>query len=395
VERNGGLYLQFSDPQRISRHILFVPQPLAMLLAFCDGERTVSDAVSAYTRYYGAAMNGFSLTNKLVEELFSALDEAVMLENERSRQAYLSAVTAYRQAPARLPASAGNAYAANPKTLWQQLQSYLEGVDVISAPIDWSKPVGLLSPHIDYGRGGPVYAQVWKRATQAAREADLVIMIGTDHYGDDPFTLTRQNYATPYGTLPTSQAIVDSLVEVLGEEAAFAGELRHRGEHSLELVAVWLHHMRLGRPCETVPILCGSLQPFTVMHDSPAQHPQLTAVINVLRSAMAGRRTLIIASGDLAHVGPAFGGDPLNENGRSHIQQADESLIDHMEQGNADAFYHSIRSTQNHNNVCGVSPIYLTMKALGEPPGQPVGYAICPADGQNTSIVSVCGIFFH
>ena len=32
---------------------------------------------------------------------------------------------------------------------------------------------GLVSPHIDYQRGGLVYAQVWRAAAQAAREAEL------------------------------------------------------------------------------------------------------------------------------------------------------------------------------------------------------------------------------
>ncbi len=128
--------------------------------------------------------------------------------------------------------------------------------------MDWSGPIGLLSPHIDYGRGGEVYAQIWKRAALAAREAELVILLGTDHYGSDLFSLTRQNYATPYGVLPTDTEIVDRLAAAIGEDAAYAGELRHRGEHSLELVAVWLHHMRAGKPVPLVPILTGSFHPF-------------------------------------------------------------------------------------------------------------------------------------
>ena len=42
---------------------------------------------------------------------------------------------------------------------------------------------------------------------------------------------------------------------VLGEERAFAEELHHKGEHSVELAAVWLHHFLGGRPCSIVPML--------------------------------------------------------------------------------------------------------------------------------------------
>jgi AmmeMemoRadiSam system protein B len=102
------------------------------------------------------------------------------------------------------PALAGAGYPADAQGLWNLLQEYLESSDTAEdGDIDWSRPVGLLSPHIDYGRGGAVYAHAWKRAAQAVREAELVILLGTDHYGLDLFTLTRQSYATPYGVLPT------------------------------------------------------------------------------------------------------------------------------------------------------------------------------------------------
>jgi hypothetical protein len=36
----------------------------------------------------------------------------------------------------------------------------------------------------------------------------------------------------------------------------------------------------------------------------------LEAVLDELRSTMHGRRAIVVAAGDLAHVGPAFGGQP-------------------------------------------------------------------------------------
>jgi AmmeMemoRadiSam system protein B len=233
---------------------------------------------------------------------------------------------------------------------------------------------------------------VWDQAAEAAAEADLVILFGTDHYGNDPFTLTRQSYATPYGILPTPQNIVDHLVDVLGEEEAFAGELRHRNEHSLELVAVWLHHMRGGRPVELVPILCGSLGRG---QNGPVSQ-QAEAVVAALRQEIAGRKALVVASGDLTHVGTAFGGGPLDATLRAQIRRADEELIDHMRAGDADAFLRSIRRVQNRYNVCGVSPIYLTMRLLGGVgiAGRAAGYASCPADATDTSAVTIGGVLF-
>ncbi len=120
---------------------------------------------------------------------------------------------------------------------------------------------------------------------QAANEADLVIMFGTDHQGSNgTVTLTRQSYATPWGVLPTDQALVDKLAEALGQETAFAEELHHAHEHSIELAAVWLHFTRGGRPVALLPILCGSFGGFVAGERDPATYEPFDAVLRVLRA---------------------------------------------------------------------------------------------------------------
>ncbi len=383
-------YLLLRDPQQLSEHQLLVPQPLGAVLAYCDGRHDIPKMVKAFERRYG-----IELPPELVGELLAALDDALMLDNARAAAAEDAARNAFRAEPFRTPALAGPSYPAGDKELWRLLQDYLEeAAEVEPLAVDWSRPVGLLSPHIDYGRGGPVYAQVWKRAAQAAREAELVILLGTDHYGADLFSLTRQNYATPYGVLPTDSALVDELAAAIGEEEAYAGELRHRGEHSLELVAVWLHHLRAGAPVPVVPILTGSFQPFLAEDTQPCDHPPIQAALAVLRRAMVGRRTLVIASGDLAHVGPAFGGKPLTAAARQKLAAADAQLVAAMRAGDSAAFLAAIREVKNRNNVCGVAPIYLAMQLLGDLPGEQWGYATCPADDNDTSAVTVTGMMF-
>lgn len=389
-QHQGHHYVLLRDPTLLSARTLLIPQPLALLLAFCDGTRDAGGLAAAFHE-----TSGIRAPLALVEELIAALDEAVMLENERAAQARLAALAAFRDAPYRPPTLAGLSYPADEKALWGLLQDYLEGANGVEPrTVDWSRPVGLLSPHIDYPRGGPVYAHVWKRAAQAAREADLVVIFGTDHYGADPFTLTRQHYATPYGTLPTARWLVDALANVIGEEAAFAGELRHRGEHSLELVAVWLHHVRAGQPVEVVPILVGGLHHYIYNGATPAQDELFKQVVDTLRARTQGRRVLVVASGDLAHVGPAFGGTPLDPAGKSQVQAADQTLISHLCIGDAERFFGAIQQVRDRHNVCGVTPLYLTLRTLGQARGEVAGYAVCPADETATSIVTVCGMVF-
>jgi AmmeMemoRadiSam system protein B len=395
VIHGGAPYFLLRDPLGLTDHQLLVPQPLGALLAFCDGTRDAQAINAAFARTYQAA-----LPQEVVDQLFAMLDEACLLDNSRARRRHAQALQEYRAAPFRTPLLAGAGYPADPDELRRTLDGYLESASGVEpAPVDWGRGAGLLSPHIDYPRGGSVYAHAWRRAAQAAREAELVILLGTDHYGSDPFTPTRQSYATPYGMLPTALPIVDELAAaldtVLGEGAAFAGELRHRGEHSLELVAVWLHHLRAGEPVEFVPLLCGGLQPFVGNGRAPAGDRSIAAALRVLRRAGAGRKTLVIASGDLAHVGPAFGGEPLDRAGRAALKAEDARLLAAMRRGDAEGFFGEIERVGDRNNVCGVAPIYLTMRLLGGLPGEQCGYAVCPADGANTSVVTVSGVFFH
>ena len=404
--QNGQEYLLLHDPLQLADETLLVPRPLATALAFCDGAHTIQEVCQAFAEHAG-----YSVEVESVRELLGALDNALLLENRRSSQACLQLLQEYRSAPFRQPALAGPSYPADPDKLRALLDDYLAQAERMSGANSNTEGDniliqqgcrGLLSPHIDYQRGGVVYAQVWQQAAAAAQAADVVIIFGTDHQSHDPLTLTRQNYATPYGVLPTAVDIVDALAEVIGEEAAFDGELRHRDEHSLELVTVWLHHMRGGAPCALVPILCGGFHRFIHAGGDPADDPLLKRVWSTLIEQCTNRQVLVVASGDLAHVGPAFGGAPLNTHMREILQQADSGLIKHMTSGSTGGFFESIRQVEDRNNVCGVAPIYLTMQILkamdaevgAEVSGTQTGYAVCPADATNTSVVTVGGVIF-
>lgn len=336
-----------------------------------------------------------------------------MLDNEQLRRALERLRTSSRVLPYRTPTFAGRAYPADPNELCHYLDQFISIArdhDEFTNLPEIPALSGLLSPHIDYTRGGPVYGSVWHHAATAVENADLVVMIGTDHYGNDPFTLTRQSYATPYGILPTAGDIVDKLASAIdnvsGAGASFNGEFRHQNEHSLELVAVWLHHMLQKRErastesCELVPILCGGLHRHIMRGSDPADDPVLKCVLDVLHDVSTQRNVLVVASGDLAHVGPAFSGAPLNAQQRTLLRNADDALIQSMTQGDSDAFFELIRSVGDRNNVCGVTPIYLTMRLLAalkrdaNVVGTTVAYDTCPADEMNTSVVTIGGVLF-
>ncbi|MCL7455500.1 MAG: AmmeMemoRadiSam system protein B, partial [Anaerolineae bacterium] len=256
IQHQGQEMLLLHDPLQLAEASIAVPRALGLLLGLMDGTRDEA-ALEAALRVRA----GVRLAPGLLSQLLADLDKAYLLENERFAAARSAAVEVYRQAPFRSLTMDGAAYS-NPDPASAQLQSYLDQLPPADPPEAVAPIRGVVSPHIDYQRGGPVYAEVWRAAAQAAREADLVIILGTDHQGSPgTITPTRQSYASPWGALPTDQAVVDALVEALGE-TALNEELHHRGEHSIELASNWLHFMRGGEPVSLLPLLCGSFGAF-------------------------------------------------------------------------------------------------------------------------------------
>lgn len=388
VQQGGKYYILLRDPLRLAEQQIIIPQGIAAVLALCDGTRD-ANALSASL----AVRFGQKVSVSEIEQLISALDDVCLLENDRFLEAKEGAILEYLQAPFRKPVLAGISYPSEPDILRDLLQDHLDHHKTTPE----ADPIrGILSPHIDYSRGAPVYAQVWGRAEETVREANLVVILGTDHFGEDnPLTLTRQNYATPYGILPTATALVDELAAGIDERIAFNGELYHKAEHSIELALVWLHHIREGKPCEILPILCGSFERFFKGEIPPGEDSLLQRFNKILKSATADRSTLVVAAGDLSHVGPAFGGHPLDFMGRARLKAADQELIERMGVGDGDGFFESVRLIEDRNNVCGVPPIYLTLQLLSPVEGEMVAYDLCPADPQGTSVVSICGVLFQ
>lgn len=383
--QNGQPYLLLRDPLELSDRVVAVPRFLGPALAHCDGAHNIEAIGAAVAREYG-----FRISANVLQEMVAALDEALLLDNDRASRAEAAALQSYRDAPFRPPALAGRAYPAAPDELRRLLQGYIDAANVEPDP---TPGFVLVSPHIDYERGGLVYAKVWQRARRAVEAAELAVIFGTDHAGSHgQVTLTRQHYATPFGTLPTATDVVNTLAETIGPAHSFAEELHHRAEHSIELACVWLHYLRKQNPCEIVPVLCGSFGHFLEDGATPQADHRIAAFLNALQRETQGRRVLYVAAGDLAHVGPAFGGEPLTAAARATLRAADNDLIEHMRAGDAERFFAAIKRAQDRNNICGLSPIYLTLRAAGAMSGEMVAYEQCPADEENASAVTVCGI---
>jgi len=318
-----------------------------------------------------------------------------MIDNEHFAQVYEEAVKKFRTAPSRPLTMADRVYPANSELLEQVLCGYFDGLLPDAGDMTKAAEVrGLVSPHIDYQRGGIVYAEVWRRAAQAARSAEVAIILGTNHFnGQKLITLTKQSYSTPWGVFATDGDVVDAVASALGEGEVFAEEFNHRNEHSVEAAAVWLHYLVKDKGCELVPVLCGSFQRFIEGNRNPGDDDEIARFVEAVRKTTANRRTLIVAAGDLAHVGPAFGDRyPIDVLEKAKLSSADNELMSAIASGDAEGMFQQVKKEGDRRRICGLSSIYLALRLLGKARGDVTGYAQCPADEQGASVVSICGI---
>ena len=390
--QRGQTGILLTDPLHLSDKAFFIPDSLAGLLILMDGTRDIGTLRTGFELRTGIPLNG-----SLLEQLISQLDEAFFLDNERYAQAYEIALRDYRAGISRPPILAGKCYPSDSGELTAFLKQYFDQAenDSIEHPGKAGEVRGLICPHIDFERGAHIYAKVWAQAKAAVRQAELVVILGTDHNeATGKITLTRQNYETPWGIIPTAKEIVQELVDEIGDDALLC-ELHHRGEHSIEAAAIWLHYLLGDEPCDSLPILCGSFQPFIEQCQSPRKATHIESTIEVLKRVSNRYRTLIVAAADLAHMGPVFG-DPfaLDMVGRARMAEQDEELMAVIDRGNAEDFFAMISAERDRRHICGVPPIYIALSILDGIEGTTLGYAQCPASDDGTSSVSICGTIF-
>ena len=381
VEADGESLICVRDPTGMAERA-FLRRPAAYLAVLCDGTRTIPEVAMELAR-----RSGVDVSEAVVAGLIAELDRRGFLEGPRADAQKARIRDAFEAAPTRPAAHAGLCY----PTDGEELRAYLAAFDGEAAPPDVAPPDALIVPHIDFHRGGPVYARAY--ATLAA-PPELVVVFGTDHNGADaPFALTRKPYATPLGEVPTDTELVSRLHAELGDWV-FADELHHRNEHSIEFQAVWLRYRYGDRTPPMLPVLCGSLHRELGRAVSPESDSRRAAFIAALGRAIAGRSVLVVAGADLAHVGPQFG-DAESMGGREargRVEGDDRTALAAAAGGNAEDFFRAVAAVGDRNRICGLAPIWATLALRPSGRGTLIDYVQCGADASGDSFVSVASM---
>jgi AmmeMemoRadiSam system protein B len=359
------------DPSGIAERTMVVSPAVVFLLERFDGARSL-DAIAAEFR----TATGMQLPDGTLEQLVDGLDAAHFLLSEGFAAHRESVIEAFRAAPFRAAAHAGSAYPEDRESLLDWYFS-LE-VDAIESEPD-TELIGAAAPHIDVRFGGASCRQVHEALARRRPDLDTLVVLGTGHgAGEDLFTLTRQRYATPLRNLETDGELVSALESRLGRDRLFAAEILHKTEHSVEFQALFTALAAGDRtPPKLLPVLVGSFHPFLESGQEPWSSPLVRGFVETLREEIArlGRRTAILASIDLSHLGPRYGDERgLTRDEAARIEIADRELLRFAEDGDAEGFFFHNQAARDERRVCGFGALYLLLRLLPEARGTLLRY---------------------
>lgn len=394
AEANGQKVVYLRDPQNLSGKVLAVSPETLIILSQFNGKNSVPEIGHTLSRKFGNPIR-----SEDIETLVRQLDEVLFLDSEKYRSHKDRLETNFRVSGKREPSHAGLSYPNNADELSEWFRSFFDKAEQAKPyKASGTNPRGLISPHIDYRRGGTSYALAYRELIDG-NEAETYVIFGTSHYAeaDNPFVLTRKSFETPLGETGTDSVIINTLVESCNWDL-FEGEISHRTEHSIEFQVAMLQYIMKGKKdFRIVPILCNSFYELVIEGKSPREDERISGFLDAISdiTARMGEKVFIIAGADMAHVGLKFGDkEPVDEPTLEKIKERDIVSLTRSEKLDAEGFYRSVEEEKDWRKVCGLAPIYATLTTIQAGSGVLLDYdqALEPDTG---SVVSIASMGFY
>lgn len=372
LEHGGERLLALRDPAGYAPAVALLPMALLEIVSLLDGEHSIVDIQAAVMRRRGELV-----PRERIEALIEGLDSHGFLDTPRFAERRAGVDRAFLESPRRPASHAGGAYPAEAEALRAAIDGFFTtpagpGPLAPAGGVPGPPLAGLVAPHIDFHRGGPAYAWGYRDLAERA-DADLFVIFGTCHAAmEHPFALTRKDYETPLGPALVDRDLVDVVAARAGQDC-FGSELAHRAEHSIEFQAVFLRAL-LGerRDFTIVPVLASFAHEALAAQRRPEDDPRVGRFLDGVVEAVAasGRRAVVIAGADLAHVGPRFGDpEPVSAADLARIGREDRAMLEAVEAGDAGAFFDAVAADGDRRRICGLSPIYALLRTVDARPG--------------------------
>jgi AmmeMemoRadiSam system protein B len=365
IEVSGKKLLYLRDRLDISPE-LTLPIESAGIISLFDGRNSLRDIQASIVRQSGFQLISRENIMKIVE----ILNSNFYLDNDNFRRKKDEVENTFRKEPIRRASHAGKSYESSPERLRSQINRFFldpEGPGSLPELGQGDNIRGIIAPHIDFMRGGPCYGWAYHRLAQDCN-AELFIIFGTAHMPtQNLFVLTEKDFETPFGIQKTDKEFVRSIILETGEDL-LKDEFLHRSEHTIEFQIIFLQYLYAQkRDIQIIPILCGSFHDFIKNENLPEDNEQISKVIKAIRASIkrSHKRTCIIASADLSHIGPQFGDPtPVLSYHLSKIRNDDMQMLRFIESMDRNGFYRFIMKEKDRRNICGLPPIYALLSTI-------------------------------
>lgn len=381
------------DPQYLAPESMLLTHGAFFIVSCFNGAESLQDIQAAYFRRFGERVS-----REKIQELVRMLDENSFLDTQAFHAARELRMEEFRRQSVRTAIHAGAAYEADPKRLRQQIDSFFahsDGIGMTGTLAGTDSMCGLITPHIDFHRGGPTYS--WAYGSLRNRQPhDLYVLFGTSHSPlPHPFCLTLKDFETPLGRVKTAGDLVNEISRQ-HQQDLLDGEWVHRYEHSIEFQVIFLQYLFPASPLKILPVLCGNIfriEEGPLMDISVEADRFLQTLAKVVKE-WAGQ-VFFIAGADLAHMGPRFGDrSPVDTELLSWLRASDLRLLEKVERLDIGGFLEEIRQEGDARRICGISAIYSLLSACGARLGKLLRYGQSP-DPEGTQVVSYASMAFY
>ena len=349
-----------------------VPPEILPLFQLLQGEHTLEEI----TEKTGAP-------REFLVQLVTVLDEAGLLWGPNAERLEKAALDRIRAAGA-FPKGAASAAGDAPDEATSAIRSMLDAAE--DPELD-GELLGIIAPHLDYGRGGRVYASSYKALARIDRP-DRIVILGTNHFGiGDGIVMTTHGFDSPWGAFAPDAGVLSALEGRLGDRL-FKDEIDLLAEHSISIQLPWIH-TTFGK----VPLVAALVpNPLRPMIADDGARVTFDEFVEALRDtlAKASGRTLVVASADLSHIGPQFGDEtPVGTEIRAQVERYDRALLSTYLEGNMDAFLGKVGADRNAQRWCSVGNMVAAKLVTGALP-ELIEYGQTPAelDPQGHALVS-------
>ena len=417
--------LGLRDPARISGRVLLTSPLSQFILGHLDGKSSIDEiAVKAVHQAQAAKIPQQAIDQiqaEPIQTLVSQLDNAGFLEGPVFED-LLKDMQEKFDASDTLPPGATANYAdglvameigegvtdeqkaeMGPAKMRENFDQFIEkALEKAEKPSLDTLPRAVVAPACEYGRGWQNFAAVFGRLRVVDRP-DRVIIVAPNHFGRSPgISGCDKHYETPLGVAKCDTDFVAALQADLGPdltEKLMAGRFDHENEHSIEMMVPWIQHTLAHPDTGESPKVVGFLVHNPLMANGESYEGRGVSYdqfIAALKKTIArvGGKTLIVAAGDMSHVGPSFGDQqPLsNEDGpgkqfRDKVLLHDRTMVGQFADGKIDEVITQMTWEQNPTRNSLLGPLMVACKVCDADKMEILGYAAA-GDAAGASLVS-------